>query len=186
MKQLLFFLCLLCLPCSAQDKRYHGDGIDNVLRFVPITAVITMKAAGMEGASSWKRLATNTVASYAIAAGTTYALKHSIHSRRPDGTDRRSFPSGHSTVVFAGAHILYKEYGRKYPWIAVAGYGVAAATAADRVRRNRHHWADVAAGAAIGIAGTELGYRLGDLITGEKSRYQLSITPNEVALNISL
>ena len=36
------------------------------------------------------------------------------------------------------------------------------------------------------IAGTELGYRLGDLITGEKSRYQLSITPNEVALNICL
>ena len=56
--------------CKAQDgglqdaysnhKRYHGDGIDDALRFVPITAAFALKAAGMESASSWKRLVVNT------------------------------------------------------------------------------------------------------------------------------
>jgi len=59
-------------------------------------------------------------------------------------------------------------------------------TAADRIRRNRHHWEDVAAGAAIGVGGTLLGYYLGDLITGEESKYSVGVSANTISLCIHL
>lgn len=187
-KSFLFALLFALLPLlvTAQtDKPYHGDGADDYLRFVPVAGVFALKACGVEGASSWKRLAVNTAASCVLASGTTWALKHAIHERRPDGTDHYSMPSGHATFAFAGAHILYKEYARVSPWIAVAGYGVATAVAVDRVARNRHHWYDVCAGAAIGILGTEAGYWLGDKLTGEHSHYAVAVGPQAVSLAIT-
>lgn len=183
---LLLVILILPFHASAQHKAYHGDGIDNILEFVPVVSAYTLKACGVESASSWKRLVVNTAASYAISMGVAYTLKHAIHKTRPDGTDNQSFPSGHATRAFAGATILAHEYGKRSPWIAVAGYGVAALTAADRIRRNRHDATDVLTGAAIGVAATELGYFLGDKITGEKSRYNVSFTGNAMALRICL
>ena len=176
------FLLLIMLVCSLNANAQRSDALDDVLRLVPLAATYTMKAAGVESASSWKRLGVNTITSFVICYGTTQALKHTINKERPDGSDNRSFPSGHSAIAFAGAHQLHKEYGKISPWISVGGYAVAILTAADRIRRDRHDWVDVTAGAAIGIASTELGYWLGDKITGEKSRYQVSIAPNGVAM----
>ena len=82
---------LLAVPTWAQ-RVYHGDGPDDALRFVPVVAAYALKVCGMESESSWKRLAVNTTMSYAFSVGTTWALKHSIHERRPDWTDNRSFP----------------------------------------------------------------------------------------------
>lgn len=176
LKQLLFCLLLL-LPLSASaQKEYHGDGIDDYLRFVPLVSVYALKASGVESASSWRRLAVNSALSVALSAGVSYGLKLSVKEWRPDRTDRRSFPSGHTTLAFAGATILHKEFGHVSPWISIAGYSVATLTAIDRVRRNRHHWGDVAAGAAIGVGGTMLGYWLGDKLTGEQSRYSVGVS----------
>ncbi|MBR5655695.1 MAG: phosphatase PAP2 family protein [Prevotella sp.] len=189
MRKILLLISLVLLPlwvvAQESDKPYHGDGPDDVLRFVPIASVFALKACGVEGASSWKRLVVNTATSYALSVGTAWALKHSIHERRPDGTDQHAFPSGHATVAFAGAHILHKEYGHYSPWISVAGYGVATAVSIDRIARNRHQWHDVCVGAAIGVLGTELGYWLGDKITGERSRYVLSVGPEGLSLVIN-
>ena len=46
---------LMVLPVYSQDKRYHGDGIDDVLRFVPTIAVFGLKACGVEAESTWQR-----------------------------------------------------------------------------------------------------------------------------------
>lgn len=178
----LVFLLVFSLPSGAQDKRYHGDGIDDYLQYVPTVAAFSLKLCGVEGASSWKRRLTNAVCAYALTTGTAWVLKQAVHERRPDGTDDHAFPSGHATVAFTGATVLLKEYGRVSPWIPVAGYALAAGVAADRVRRNRHRWGDVAAGAAIGVGGTLLGYWLGDRITGERSRLSVGAGPAGVAL----
>ena len=178
-----FLFLLLTLNGMAQDKAWHGDGPDDYLRFVPLVSVYALKACGAESASSWKRLGVNTLAAITLSSGTVFVLKHTVHERRPDGTDRRSFPSGHTSVAFAGATILHQEYRHLSPWISVAGYGVATFTAVDRVLRNRHHWRDVVAGAAIGVLGTKLGYWIGDRLTGEHSRFQVGVSDAGVMLS---
>lgn len=177
---------LIASPIKAQNATPHRDGIDNYLQYAPIVTTYALKAAGAESASSWKRMTVNTAISFGLSCGTAYVLKHTVHDRRPDGSDNRAFPSGHTVIAFAGAVALDKEFRHLSPWISVVGYAVATATAIDRVRRDRHNWDDIAAGAAIGIAGTELGYWLGDKITGEKSRWSITTDGQTLGLVVKL
>lgn len=168
-------------------KRYHGDGIDNVLQYVPTVAVFGLKMCGVKTETSWKKRLTVSVASFAVNAGVTYVLKCSIHEKRPDGTDNRSFPSGHTSIAFCGATSLMHEYYKVSPWIGVAGYAVATTVAVDRVRRNRHRWGDVVAGAAIGCLSAEAGYLIGDMILGkDKKNDDLSLAVSPVGFELTL
>ena len=177
-------------PTANNDyKRFHGDGIDNVLQYVPTVAVFGLKVCGVKTDTSWKKRLTVSVASFAVNAGVTYALKRTIHERRPDGTDNRSFPSGHTSIAFCGATSLMHEYYKVSPWIGVAGYAVATTVAVDRVRRNRHHWGDVVAGAAIGCLSAEAGYLIGDLILGKDKKnddVSLAVSPMGLELKLQL
>lgn len=177
-----FIVVTMSVKCMAQYKTYHGDGIDDYLRLVPIVSVYAMKAAGVDSQSSLKRLVVNTAASFAIDVAVTYGLKYSVKSTRPDGTDDRSFPSGHASIAFCGAAILDKEFRHVSPWISVAGYTVATATAVDRVVRNRHHWGDVAAGAAIGVASVYAGYWIADKITGWNKNVDVAVSPMGISM----
>ena len=197
---ILVFGFLVSHTCYSQEmsgstvenryKSYHGDGIDNVLEYVPVAAVFGLKVLGVEAESSWKRRLTVSLVSFGLNAGVTYSLKHTVHEMRPDGTDNRSFPSGHTAVAFCGATTLMHEYRKVSPWIGVAGYAVATGVAVDRVRRNRHHWYDVAAGAAIGVVSAEAGYWIGDKILGNKkngkSDVSLSVAPMGMELMVKL
>ena len=79
----------------------------------------------------------------------TYALKYGVGRERPDGSDKRSFPSGHSSVAFATATMYQMWYGWK---AGIPAYAFAAVTAFQRLDDNRHWLSDVIMGAAIGIA----------------------------------
>ena len=165
-------------------KRYHGDGIDNVLQYVPTVAVFGLKMCGVKTETSWKKRLTVSVASFAVNAGVTYVLKRSIHEKRPDGTDNRS---GHTSIAFCGATSLMHEYYKVSPWIGVAGYAVATTVAVDRVRRNRHRWGDVVAGAAIGCLSAEAGYLIGNTILGkDKKNDDLSLAVSPVGFELTL
>lgn len=90
------------------------------------------------------------------AAGTTFlaveALKAVIHEKRPDGSNNRSFPSGHMALAFAAATYFDIRYGQQYqPYVPVM-YGLAALTGLARVEAKKHYAQDVLAGAAIGYA----------------------------------
>jgi len=151
---LVVLLLMMSSVVSAQQK--HSDGIDNVLQYVPYASVIGLKVCGVESRDQWPKLLVATAASWVVTAGVTYGLKHTVREWRPDETDQKSFPSGHTAFAFAGATMLHKEYGHLSPWISVAGFGVATFTAVDRVLKDRHHWYDVLAGAGIGMLSTEL------------------------------
>ncbi|MGM9714675.1 MAG: phosphatase PAP2 family protein [Prevotella sp.] len=153
----MLVLCIgIGMPACAQQQ--HGNGVDDVLEHVPMAVLLTMKAAGVDNGKGWSETAVGAGMSYVLTAAVVYGLKHTVKEWRPDHSDRRSFPSGHAALAFAGATALHKEYGHVSPWLSVGGYCVATVTAVDRVLRDRHHWYDVVAGAAIGVAGSELSY----------------------------
>ena len=79
----------------------------------------------------------------------TYGLKQAIPERRPDGSNRESFPSGHASVSFAAAASLEKRYGWQ---IGVPAFAVASFVGVARVEAKKHFVGDVLAGAAIGSA----------------------------------
>ena len=65
---------------------------------------------------------------------------------RPDGSDKKSFPSGHAAGAFSGAMFVHKRYGWKP---ALVPYGMSLVASWARVSARAHYWHDVAAGAAI-------------------------------------
>ena len=77
-------------------------------------------------------------------------LKRAIPVTRPDGSDTKSFPSRHTAVAFAAARFLDRRYGQDMtyyrPWL----YAAAAMTGVASVQAQRHRWADVIAGGALG------------------------------------
>jgi len=65
---------------------------------------------------------------------------------RPNGRDKKSFPSGHATGAFSGAMFVHKRYGWKP---ALVPYAMSLVAGWSRVSARAHYWHDVAAGAAI-------------------------------------
>lgn len=69
--------------------------------------------------------------------------------------DRRSFPSGHSTIAFAMMTVLAKQYPQ--PWVAIPAYSLGLSVALQRIESQQHWAADVFVGGAIGYwVGTAL------------------------------
>lgn len=92
-------------------------------------------------------------------AAMTRTLKYTVKETRPDGRPY-SFPSGHTSNAFLGAHLAYKEFKDSSPVLAYSGYVLAAFVAGSRLYNNRHWVADVVAGAGFGILSVELAYGL--------------------------
>jgi membrane-associated phospholipid phosphatase len=99
----------------------------------------------------------------------TYALKHALRRVRPDGSDRLSFPSGHTSTQFAIATVLQAHYGKK---VGVPAYAVASFVGASRMASKKHHLSDV-------VAGATLGYVVGRTVVGGHGgdRRRLLIAP---------
>jgi len=62
-----------------------------------------------------------------------------------------SFPSGHSTVVFAVATVVATSY-HKTIWVPIVCYTLAGLTAASRVYQNDHWFTDAFVGSVLGFA----------------------------------
>ncbi|MDE3240918.1 MAG: phosphatase PAP2 family protein [Paracoccaceae bacterium] len=80
----------------------------------------------------------------------TEALKALVHERRPDGSGRDSFPSGHAALAFAAASYFDIRYGSHNRALVPVFYGAAVLTAVGRVAADKHYFQDVAAGALLG------------------------------------
>ena len=129
---------------------------------------------------NWPRFAVNTIASVGVAYAGKTALKAMIKEERPDHSDNKSFPSGHAAMAFAAARSIDKEFRKESIWIPIAGYAAATAVGIERVAHDRHHWYDVAAGAAVGYGAAELTWYLSDKLLGPSSKVAVATTGNTV------
>lgn len=153
---------------------------DDYLQYSPAVAMLALKVAGVEGYSSWPRMLVADGFSAGVMALAVNSLKYSCKIRRPDGSTRNSFPSGHTATAFMAATMLHKEYGlTKSPLYSIAGYSVATFTGVSRMMNNRHWMSDVMVGAGIGVLSTEIGYYIASLIFKEKG---LNYKSNEVLM----
>ncbi|MDE6264193.1 MAG: phosphatase PAP2 family protein [Paramuribaculum sp.] len=156
---LMFMLCGFSTAnaqtaVKPEAKHYY---LDDIAQFVPTIANFGLSVCGVKPRHDWRERIALTATSMIICEGITFTLKHTIHSTRPDGTDRHSFPSGHAARAFRGAEMLRSEYG--WAWGA-GGYAVAIGVGALRIHHHRHRFGDVAAGAAIGILSARAAYLL--------------------------
>ncbi len=62
-----------------------------------------------------------------------------------------SFPSGHSTQVWAVAAVVASEYKHR-PAVQIAAYGIATAVSVARFTGHKHYLSDVLAGSALGYS----------------------------------
>jgi hypothetical protein len=132
--------------------------IDNYLPFLPIVAVYSLNALGIEGKNNFRDRTMILGLSGIIMGTAVISIKNISKETRPDGSDNYSFPSGHTAAAFATAEFMRQEYKDVSPWYGVAGYAAAAATGYLRMYNNKHWMGDVAAGAGIGIMSTKLAY----------------------------
>lgn len=80
----------------------------------------------------------------------TAGLKEAFPSTRPDLSDDKSFPSGHTSVAFAAAGTIHNRHGWE---VGLPAYLVASFVGLSRVEARKHRVGDVLVGAALG-AGT--------------------------------
>ncbi len=102
-------------------------------------------------------------AGYAVSSG----LKEIFPERRPDGSDNRSFPSGHTTAAFGAAASIYERRGAAE---GIPAFALATFVGVARVKADKHHWYDVLAGAAIGTGS-------GLLLTHPLAEKRMAIAP---------
>ena len=77
----------------------------------------------------------------------TSLLKFTVRRERPDQSNRSSWPSGHTSSMFALSGSLSASYGLR---AAIPAYAASALVAVSRIRENEHWLSDVVGGAFLG------------------------------------
>lgn len=153
-------LLLLATPAAASEEDWDKASDVAVLSLaawsIGVPAVTGDGAGALQAAGS-------VGGAYLVTTG----LKELIPSTRPDLSDDRSFPSGHSSGAFGAAVSILERRGAAegIPALAVASF-----VAIARVEARKHRWRDVLVGAAIGTGS-------GLLITRPLADRRMAIVP---------
>ena len=141
---------------QSNANRFFGEdfqtSVDNFLPFIPVAQIYLGKSFGFKPKNNFKQQTINIAIANVMAVSVTEILKRSVKEERPDQSDDLSFPSGHTSVAFTNAALLYYEYKDSNLWYAGSGFLFATATGILRIANNRHYTSDVLAGAGIGLA----------------------------------
>lgn len=129
----------------------YRTNLDDYLRLGPTILSAALTGAGVKGRSTPLERAGLWLTANAIAGVVTTSLKYTTRYVRPDGSNRLSFPSGHTSFAFAGAGVLDREFGRTTVLIPIAGYAMAGTTGIVRMVNDKHWISDVLVGAGIGL-----------------------------------
>ena len=126
-------------------------------RVLAILLLCVAVAGSMKAQHPLREQVAVAVTSYGVLRLSVYPTKHWVHERRPDDTDYKSFPSGHTATAFLGAELVREEYGNAW---GAGAYLIATGIGLQRIHADRHYAYDVLAGAAIGFLSARVGYWL--------------------------
>ncbi len=144
---------------SNREAGVHSGFLpEDAIQYVPAASYYILKLSGVKSSYNYGDATVILALSYGITAAATKIIKSVADVQRPNGVDNNSFPSGHSSIAFAGAEFLRLQYKDSTPWIGIAGYAVATGTALARVAHNEHWVTDVIAGAGVGILSSQVAY----------------------------
>lgn len=134
-------LALMASPAQAQDEETWATATDVAVGGLVLWSVAVPLIEGDEDGALEAGL------SIAAAQGITQLLKRVVDKPRPDGSNNRSFPSGHTATAFAAASSILERRGADE---GIPAMTLAALVGHGRVEARKHDWQDVLAGAAIG------------------------------------
>ncbi|GAB2686049.1 phosphatase PAP2 family protein [Mucilaginibacter koreensis] len=137
--------------------RFHAE---DYFQYAPVVLTYGLNLVGVHGKNTF----VDRTLIYVMAQGmmnlALFSLKHATHRLRPNGADRLSFPSGHTSNAFANAEFMAQELSGNSPLYGVAGYTLATTTGILRIYHQNHWFSDVVAGAGFGILATKGAYLL--------------------------
>jgi membrane-associated phospholipid phosphatase len=155
---------------KAQGFGSIGQKAGSLPVMIPLT--VGLFAAGRASSDSRFRAATYDMAEAMAVTGIyTAGLKNAVKRQRPDGTDRLSFPSGHTSSMFSLASVANAHYG---PKVGVPAFALASAVGLSRIERGKHNLSDVLAGATVGfVVGRSVAHDNG-VTRGRATRFALT------------
>lgn len=144
---------------------------DNAASALEIAAMAAPAVLLSQGPDQYVTIGLMYAETLALTWGTTEIIKHLVGRPRPymyydgypqqkvdSGDWNRSFPSGHTSMSFAGASFasyVFQKYNPESKWripVTAISYSLAATVAVLRVASGNHFATDVLAGALIGTA----------------------------------
>jgi membrane-associated phospholipid phosphatase len=115
---------------------------------ITVSGILGLFTAGRLARGAAFRATTYDMAVAAVVTeGYTEGLKYAVGRERPDHSDNKSFPSGHTSAAFSLAAVVDSHYSAK---ISVPAYLIAAYVGYSRLRLDKHWLSDVLAGATLG------------------------------------
>ncbi|MFC4739887.1 phosphatase PAP2 family protein [Flavobacterium ponti] len=157
--------------CEAQQSTAIEKGGDLLLYALPMSAIATTIIKKDPKGSKQFALG------FLVNGVTTEGLKYLVKKERPNGTNFKSFPSGHTSITFQSAAFLQKRYGWKF---GIPAYVLASYTGFSRIESKNHYFIDVLAGAAIGIGSSYI------FTTKYTKDIQVSIQRDDLGTTIGL
>ena len=146
------------VPVNNWTSTWKGDSpalhFDDYVQFVPEAMHLGLGLLGAKSEHRFVDRGIEAVWAFGSLALIRFGMKSLIDSPRPDGSDNRSFPSGHAGFAFAGAELVRMEYG--WGWGAGA-YAVATGVSVMRLYNNEHWLSDLIFGAGTGILCAHVG-----------------------------
>ena len=180
MRRFLTVLALLLCCLGARAQRSDWQYWETPFQFTPIVFDLGAEYLGIQPEHNLIDRCVANAVGYAAMFGITHGLKYAVREQRPDGSNYRSFPSGHTAAAFTGAELVRQDYG--WGWGAVF-YAGGAAVACGRVAHRRHWWWDTVAGAGIGVLSAWIGRWTADALDlgtkwGTKKESNLAVAPS--------
>lgn len=132
--------------------------LDNHLIYALIAIVYALDAAGIKAKNDFANRTALLIKGEIMMYVPVEIIKRATKQLRPDASNNRSYPSGHTAQAFAAATFLSEEFKDKIPWMPYAAYSMAGTVGMLRMANNKHYISDVLLGAAIGIIAMKVSY----------------------------